>query len=66
MAARPELAAVFGKPSEETPGAAEPGVEEMSPEFVEMATLAFPDLAEDPERLSALKEAIKACMEGDY
>lgn len=55
---------VFGKKAKggEEPPEAEPE----NDAFTDYAIQAFPDLEGSPERLDALKLAIKACVKSDY
>lgn len=57
-----------GKPmssDEEMPEEA-PVEEELSEDFVDYASSAFPELEGDESRLLALKKAIAACLKSDY
>ena len=40
--------------------------EDMDAEFEQAAIDAFPDMEGQPDRIAALKQAIKACMDSDY
>lgn len=57
------LALVFGEPEKGGAGKAKEGGS--SGDFESAAVDAFPELEGKPDRIAALKQAIKACVEAD-
>ena len=58
------LASILGAPDSGAVTSDEDGT--MADDFESAAVDAFPELADQPDRLAAFKQAIMACMNSDY